>query len=205
MTARSKAEHRAALLAARREVPDSVRAAEARQLCGHLAGVAGRTDTVCAYVPVGAEPGSAALLDRLDDLAAVVLLPVTQTGPAGEHLALRWGRYRPGTLVPARFGLREPPPPWLGVEAIADADVVLVPALAVDRRGVRLGRGGGFYDRSLALCGPRTRLVAVVRDDEVLDALPAEAHDVRMTHALTPAGGLIRLREWEPADGGSST
>lgn len=70
---------------------------------------------------------------------------------------------------------------------------MLVPALAVDRSGVRLGRGGGFYDRSLPLCTPRARLVAVVRDDEVLDALPAEPHDVRMTHALTPVGGLITL------------
>jgi len=70
---------------------------------------------------------------------------------------------------------------------------VLVPALAVDRRGVRLGRGGGFYDRSLPLCAPGARLVAVVRDEEVVDELPAEPHDVPMTHALTPGAGLIAL------------
>jgi 5-formyltetrahydrofolate cyclo-ligase len=71
--------------------------------------------------------------------------------------------------------------------------VVLVPALAVDRRGVRLGRGGGFYDRSLSFCRPGARLVAVVRDSELVDELPGEPHDVPMTHALTPGGGLTRL------------
>jgi 5-formyltetrahydrofolate cyclo-ligase len=85
------------------------------------------------------------------------------------------------------------------------AQVVLVPALAVDRRGVRLGRGGGFYDRSLMLCGPGARLVAVVRDSEVLDEVPGEAHDVPMTHALTPGAGLLALGNAGCADSGSST
>ena len=64
--------------------------------------------------------------------------------------------------------------------------MILVPALAVDRSGVRLGRGGGYYDRSLPLRAPGARLIAVVRDDELVAELPGEPHDVRMTHALTP-------------------
>ena len=76
---------------------------------------------------------------------------------------------------------------------MADATVVLVPALAVDRSGVRLGRGAGFYDRSLALADPAARLVAVVRDDELVDAIPSGPHDVQMTHALTPRQGLVEL------------
>jgi 5-formyltetrahydrofolate cyclo-ligase len=71
--------------------------------------------------------------------------------------------------------------------------VVLVPALAVDHAGVRLGRGAGFYDRTLPLTHPSARLVAVVRDDELVDEIPAEAHDVPMTHALTPRRGLVQL------------
>jgi 5-formyltetrahydrofolate cyclo-ligase len=63
----------------------------------------------------------------------------------------------------------------------------------VDRNGIRLGRGAGFYDRTLVLTDPAARLVAVVRDDEVVDKLPAEPHDVRMTHALTPSRGLVAL------------
>ena len=60
-------------------------------------------------------------------------------------------------------------------------------------RGIRLGRGAGFYDRSLPMANRRARLVAMVRDDEVLDGLPGEPHDVPMTHALTPGRGLIAL------------
>jgi 5-formyltetrahydrofolate cyclo-ligase len=195
VTADPKAQHRARLLAARRQLPTALHDAEAQQLCDHHPEVVARARVVCAYLPVGTEPGSEAMATRLLELCDEVLLPVARTDSAGGHLPLQWGRYVPGTLVPARFGLREPPQPWLPADEVARAGVVLVPALAVDRSGVRLGRGGGFYDRSLALCGPRTRLVAVVRDDEVLDELPSEPHDVRMTHVLTPAAGVVRLRE----------
>ncbi|WP_029402014.1 5-formyltetrahydrofolate cyclo-ligase, partial [Mycobacterium tuberculosis] len=93
----------------------------------------------------------------------------------------------------ARWGLLEPPEPWLPEAALAQASLVLVPALAVDRQGVRLGRGRGFYDRSLRCRDPHARLVAVVRTVELVDVLPSEPHDVPMTHALTPERGLIAL------------
>lgn len=189
----TKAQHRVALMAARRAVPDAVRAAEALALTAHLGEIVRPDDIVCAYLPVGAEPGSPQMVDRLHELCARVLLPVTRSGAAGEPLALLWGVYVPGALVAARFGLLEPAEPWLPSSAVADADIVLVPALAVDRRGVRLGRGGGFYDRSLALCSPTAKLVAVVRDTELVDELPDEPHDVRMTHVLTPKRGLFAL------------
>lgn len=183
---------RAQLLKARRATSREVRQAESRRICGHLVEAVGDAPVVAGYVPIGAEPGTPEMLETLAQLCRSVLLPVTCIGPDGQHLPLRWGHYHPGNLVAGRFGLREPAEPWLPPTAIAEARVVLVPALAVDRRGVRLGRGGGFYDRSLSLCAPGTRLVAVVRDCEVLDRLPSEPHDVRMTHALTP-GGLIAL------------
>lgn len=189
----SKAQYRAALLAARRALPDATRAVEARELIDHLGQVVRHDDIVCAYLPVGAEPGSPQMVDRLRELCARVLLPVTRSDAGGDPLALLWGVYVPGTLVAARFGLLEPAEPWLPASAVADADVVLVPALAVDRRGVRLGRGGGFYDRSLPLCRPDTKLVAVIRDVEFVDELPDEPHDVRMTHVLTPKHGLLAL------------
>ena len=209
MAAATKAEHRAAILAARRAVPPAVHAAEAQQLCAHVDDAVRGASTVCAYVPVGSEPASLALLNRLRELCDVVLLPVTRPGRDDGHPPLQWGHYEPGTLVPARWGLQEPPGPWLPAGAIAGAEVVLVPALAVDRAGIRLGRGGGFYDRSLALCRTGTRLVAVVRDDELVAALPSEPHDIRMTAALTPGSGLVELGgaspEWPAKDGGSST
>ncbi|BBX72266.1 5-formyltetrahydrofolate cyclo-ligase [Mycobacterium shinjukuense] len=193
MATESKAALRERLLAARRRIADDVRAAEARMLCEHLHPLVNSGATVCAYVPVGAEPGSIGMLDVLLRRAGRVLLPVARTAADDTPLPLRWGRYRPGGLTTARWGLLEPPEPWLPESAVAEAGLVLVPALAVDRRGVRLGRGGGFYDRSLTRRDRQARLVAVVRDPELVDELPAEPHDIPMTHALTPGRGLIEL------------
>ena len=189
----TKAELRTAILAARRAVTPHAHDAEAEALCSHLADVGGVGQTVCAYVPITFEPGSIALLDTLLRLGTRVLLPVARADADGIPQPMQWGTYRPGRLVPAPFGLREPPEPWLPAEAVADATAVLVPALAVDRSGVRLGRGAGYYDRTLPLADPAARLIAVVRDDELVDEVPAEAHDVRMTHALTPRRGLVEL------------
>ncbi|HET7667038.1 MAG TPA: 5-formyltetrahydrofolate cyclo-ligase [Mycobacterium sp.] len=189
----TKTELRAAILQARRTLPPELRDAEAHALCEHLPALIAAGETVCAYVPVGSEPGSLELIDVLLRRGIRVLLPVARHDQAGVPVPLQWGEYRPGALVSARFGLREPADPWLPADAIAAATVVLVPALAVDRAGVRLGRGAGFYDRSLPLAAAAARLVAVVRDDELVDQLPGEPHDVRMTHALTPNGGLRRL------------
>jgi 5-formyltetrahydrofolate cyclo-ligase len=189
----TKTELRAEILLARRTLAPQLHDAEAHALCGHLPALIGGGETVCAYVPVGSEPGSAGLIDSLLRRQVRVLLPVARHDAAGLPVPLQWGEYHPGGLVQARFGLREPAEPWLPADAIAAATVVLVPALAVDRAGVRLGRGAGFYDRTLPLAAPTARLVAVVRDDELVDRLPAEPHDVRMTHALTPNGGLVVL------------
>ncbi len=193
MTTVGKAALREQLLAARRSVSDDVRAEQASALVAHVAGLAIDGGTVCAYVPVGAEPGSVELLDVLMRRADRVLLPVARTTADGDPVALQWGEYRPGELVIARFGLLEPAGPWLPATTVAEASVVLVPALAVDRAGARLGRGRGFYDRTLVLRDPQARLIAVVRDEELLDEVPHEPHDVPMTHALTPGRGLLEL------------
>ena len=193
MATPTKSQLRAEILTARRALAPHLHDAEAHALCAHLPGFVDVGQTVCAYVPVGSEPGSIELLGLLRRREVRVLLPVARLDAAGLPEPLQWGEYRPGGLVRARFGLREPGEPWLGVDAIATAAVVLVPALAVDRDGVRLGRGAGFYDRSLPLADPAARLVAVVRDDELVDRLPAEPHDVRMTHGLTPGLGLVAL------------
>lgn len=205
VTTPTKSELRAQILRARRKVPSEIREREAAALAAHLAGFAEPGRTVCAYVPVGAEPGSLAMLDALLQRAATVLLPVSRTDEAGVPLPLRWGEYFPGRLVDAQFGLREPAGPFLEPAAMREASVVLVPALAVDRSGMRLGRGAGFYDRSLGLADPAAPLVAVVRDEELVETVPAEAHDVRMTHALTPGCGVVALGESQWPRSGSST
>lgn len=192
----SKQEVRRAVIRQRRALPAGTRDSDAQGLLRNLPQILqystrnSRTPitTVCAYVPIGTEPGSPAMLDELVDLGLRVLLPVTR----GDQ-PLCWGDYRPGELVDAAFGLREPAAPHRRPDTVALAQVVLIPALSVDRRGVRLGRGAGCYDRSLHLITPGTALVAVVRDEELVDRLPAERHDIPMTHALTPRAGLVEL------------
>jgi 5-formyltetrahydrofolate cyclo-ligase len=85
-----------------------------------------------------------------------------------------------------------------GPGTVARADIVLVPALAVDARGYRLGRGGGSYDRALARVGARVPTIALLYDDELLPSLPTEPHDQRVRLVARPATGLTRL----PSSGG---
>ena len=137
--------------------------------------------TVAAYVSVGSEPGTGRLLDALTAAGKRVLLPVVLPG-----LDLDWAVYtgREG-LAPAVRGLLEPTAPRLGREAIAQADVVLVPGTGVSLSGARLGQGGGCYDRALPRVSPGTPVAVLLYDDEVGLAVPAEPHDVRVGFALT--------------------
>ncbi|MGH3779229.1 MAG: 5-formyltetrahydrofolate cyclo-ligase, partial [Pseudonocardiaceae bacterium] len=143
-----KWELRRRLVAARRGVPAAVRDSEAAALAGAL--LPGLPGTVCAYCPVGVEPGSPELLDGLVRRGCPVLLPVvTALGP------LDWARYTgAGSLQAGPLGLLEPVGPRLGCAAIATAVLVLGPALAVARTGIRLGRGRGHDDRTLPLATP---------------------------------------------------
>jgi 5-formyltetrahydrofolate cyclo-ligase len=140
-----------------------------------------RAATVTAYVSVGTEPPTGALLDALSGLGKRVILPVVLPG-----LDLDWGTWRgPDSLVPARYGLLEPVD-RLGLDAIATADVVLVPGQAVSSTGARLGQGGGCYDRALARVPVGTPVVCLLYDDEVGREVPVDEHDRPVTDAATP-------------------
>lgn len=147
--------------------------------------------TVCCYVPFGSEPGSIGLLDTLRDTGTRVLLPLIPDEPG----PLDWAEYDgSASLAPGRFkGVLEPTGQRVGPAGIGQADWVLVPALAADRNGMRLGRGAGYYDRSLAHAAASAELTAVIRDTELVPELPAQAHDIRMTSVLTPAQGLVAV------------
>lgn len=142
-----------------------------------LADLLGTATRVAAYVPVGSEPGV--------DPQPGWLLPVLLADND-----LDWAVYD-GRLAPGRLGLSEPVGDRLGPAAVAGCDLVLVPALLVDRQGHRLGRGGGSYDRALARATGLT--VALVHDDELVESVPAEPHDVPVKAVATPIGGLVRL------------
>lgn len=180
----SKSWWRARLRAARQAVPAAERARRAQLLtAGLLRLTGGVTGPICAYLPVGAEPGSPAMVDALVAAGHRVLLPVVPAAVGPLDWAVHDGGFAAGPL-----GLREPTGTRLGRAAIGRAVLVLVPALAADRRGVRLGQGGGYYDRSLPLAAPGTPLVAVLDEGELVAELPGEPHDHRVGGALQPGG-----------------
>ncbi|WP_369378365.1 5-formyltetrahydrofolate cyclo-ligase [Streptomyces sp. cg36] len=142
---------------------------------------------VAAYVSVGREPGTRALLDVLRARGVRVLLPVLQSDND-----LDWAEYEgPDRLAPAGRGLLEPTGPRLGTAAVLGADTVLLPGLAVDARGMRLGRGGGSYDRVLAridAAGHDPARVVLLYANEVVARVPEEPHDHPVHAVVTPRG-----------------
>ena len=193
-----KAALRARLLAARAGLSAAQRTGAARAIRDALLDrpeiqMAG---TVAAYYSVGAEPDTRGLVYALWKRGSYVLLP--RLRPDGD---LDWASYEgPDSLVPGPRGLLEPSEPPRGAGAVARADVVLVPALAVDRAGNRLGRGGGSYDRALARVGPLVPLIALLYDGELLDHVPAEGHDVPVRAAVSPLAGITVVAQ-ESRDG----
>jgi 5-formyltetrahydrofolate cyclo-ligase len=179
---------RARLLAARAALPPERLEAAAETLSEHVLARLGGTQRIAAYVPVGREPGSVRLLDALRGGGTEVLLPVVVSG------GLDWAPYEGvAGLVAGALGTRAPAGPRIGAAGIAAAEAVLMPALAVDHRGVRLGRGGGYYDRALLAVPAGVPLVALLHDGEIVERLPTDPWDRTVTAAVSPAIGWTEL------------
>ena len=162
------------------------RSEAAREIALHLTAApeVRRAATVAAYVAVGSEPGTAPLLHALLAAGKRVLLPVLLP-----DLDLDWAAFAGDQdLAPASRGLLEPVGPRLGSDAVATADVVLLPGLAVSSRGERLGRGGGCYDRALGRVPVGTFTCVLLYDGEVGLEVPVEPHDRSVTAAVCPTG-----------------
>ena len=174
------------LLAARRSMDVASLGADARALADVVLALpeVRRAATVAAYVSVGSEPGTGALLSGLLAAGKRVLLPVLLPDNDLDWAVLR----SEDDLVPARRGLLEPAGPHVGPEAIATAEVLLVPGLAAGADGVRMGKGGGSYDRALNRAAPDAFVCVLLHDGELLDTVPAEPHDVPVHAAATPSG-----------------
>jgi len=190
----SKATLRARVRAARRARERALTPAAAEAAAEALAAVAmarpevrGAARVAC-YAAAPGEPDTGVLRRALREAGAEVLLPVV------DGAELDWAP-DDGTTVPGPLGLPQPTGTRRGRDAVAGCDLVLVPALAADRSGARLGQGGGYYDRALA-AGTGGPVVAVLHPEELLPAgsVPALPHDVRVDAVLTAAG-------WTPLPG----
>ena len=188
----AKADLRTRLLAARRRREEPERTAAARALRDTLLGLpeVAMAGTVALYLSFGTEPATKSLAFALWKRGTYVLAP--RMLPDRD---LDWASYEgPDDLRPGPHGGLETTETSRGTEAVRRAALVIVPALAVDETGLRLGRGGGSYDRVLARLHPNTLTIALVYDDELLPDLPAEPHDRRVRAVATPSGGLRRHR-----------
>jgi len=191
-----KAALRRRILAARAGLPAARRAAAEHALRDAVLGLpqAQMAGTAAMYYSIGSEPGTHGLVYALWKRGTYVLLPVLRP-----DLDLDWASYEgPDSLRPGPRGLVEPADAPRGVGAVSRADLVIVPALAVDRRGVRLGRGGGSYDRALARVGPQVPTIALLYGGELLDQVPAAPHDQRVRLVARPKEGITRLPDELP-------
>jgi 5-formyltetrahydrofolate cyclo-ligase len=177
---------REAILAARSALSAEERARADDAIVAGIGQLIGQATRVAGYAPLVDEPGGSALPERLSAMlpAGGLLLPVMEP-----DRDLDWVAYD-GSLVAggALRILREPPGPRLGREVLRTAEIVFVPALAVDATGARLGRGGGSYDRALARVRPGVPVIALLYPGELVPRVPAEPHDRPVTAALTPDG-----------------
>jgi 5-formyltetrahydrofolate cyclo-ligase len=188
---RDKAVVRERLLAARRQLSAAERAGAGRDIRDAILSLpeTQMAGTVAAYYSIGSEPETHGLLFALWKRGTYVLLPILL--PGGD---LDWASYEgPDSLRPGPRYLTEPTEPPRGAGAVSSADLVLVPALAVDHSGVRLGRGGGSYDRALARVGTPVPTVALLYDSEFIPHVPSGAHDQRVRLIARPAAGITRL------------
>jgi 5-formyltetrahydrofolate cyclo-ligase len=189
--AAAKAALRASVNDSRRNQPATGRADAARLLRDHVLSwpQAEMAGTVAAYYSMGTEPETHRLVFGLWKRGTYVILP--RQRPDGD---LEWASYEgPDSLVPGPRGVLEPSEPSRGVEAISRAALVLVPALAVDHRGQRLGRGGGSYDRALARVGERVPVVALLFDGELIEQVPASGHDRPVSAVALPSQGIVSV------------
>jgi len=182
---------RASIRAARDSKDSQVRAALGKNLAetvlGYLTQSTGIVRKVAAYMSSPAEPDTAKLLDALVAEGIEVFLPVCEP-----NFALSWAAYTPGiefqrsTLAP----VLEPVGPRHGTELFDDINTLIIPALAIDEQGLRLGQGGGYYDRFLPLIEDSpVRVAAVVYEEEYVPAgtFPVAEHDQPVDLVFTPA------------------
>jgi 5-formyltetrahydrofolate cyclo-ligase len=172
---------RLAVLAARETLPPEDRAVAGAAIARHGLTEWRGVGRLAAYLDVGTEPPTRPLLDALVIGGSEIVVPIV----AGD--GLDWVHYDPvGAVTRGALGVDEPTGTRLGSTALVAVELILVPALAVDHDGNRLGRGRGYYDRALtAVAAP---VVAVGYDDELVDAVPIEPHDQRVQAMLRPAG-----------------
>lgn len=164
---------------------DAAAAGLARQL-DDLVDTLGVRSMSC-FLSTSTEPGTREFVEGAVRRGIRVLLPITRNDGL-----LDWS-VATGDLdiTEGLFGLPEPVGELLGPIAVNDVDLLVIPAAAVDRTGMRLGWGRGFFDKTIGSMEGCPPVYAVVFDSEILDDVPSDVHDQRVTGVVTPTQTLV--------------
>ena len=176
---------RAELRERRRIRTASQRDTDAAALTANLVALTERLGarSIAAYLSLPEEPGTRLYLRWTAEQGLEVLLPISR-----EDGLLDWAPYDGEDEDEDVLGMPTPTSELRGPIAINDVDLILVPAAAVDRSGMRMGWGRGYFDKTLGSMEGCPPVYAVIFDDELVDAVPRERHDQPVNGVVTPGG-----------------
>lgn len=182
-TSHTKAQIRARIRAMRNQLDTSEMADRDAARTGRIVSALKKLscEVIACYVSREPEPDTLELLTDLADQGVGILLP--WLGPDLSQVSWAW--WAGEEMVDGPFGIPIPTAPRMGPDVLSQADVIIVPGLAGTRSGIRLGQGGGWYDRALPHARPGAPRWMLLNDSEVLDDLPCDPHDQRVTALVT--------------------
>jgi 5-formyltetrahydrofolate cyclo-ligase len=176
---------RAELRERRRIMPSTEREAATTSLTEHLQRLSDELGvrTVAAYLSRPDEPNIRPFVHWAHDRGIQVLLPVSR-----EDGLLDWAPYDGGEEALDPYGMPAPTSDLLSPMAASDVDLILAPAACVDARGMRMGWGRGYFDKTLGSMEKRPPVYAVLFDSELVEEVPSEVHDQRVDGVVRPSG-----------------
>jgi 5-formyltetrahydrofolate cyclo-ligase len=178
---------RAELRERRRTMTTTEREASAAAITRNLISLASepKVTYIAAYLSTPDEPSTRQFLDWASDEGIRILLPISR-----HDGLLDWAPYVAMDDIEGRdaFGMPTPTSELLGPIAINDVDLIIVPAASIDRTGMRMGWGRGYFDKTLGSMERCPPVYAVIFDGELVDSVPSEVHDQKVNGVVTPSG-----------------
>ncbi len=175
---------RAEIRERRRIAPAAERERAAAAITQRLVALAesARATSIAAYLSTPDEPPTRAFIAWAHERGIRVLLPVSRSDGL-----LDWAPFDGKDEDLDLLGMPQPTTELLSPLAVNDVDLIVVPAAAVDRRGLRMGWGRGYFDRTIGSMAQRPPVYAVVFDPEFVDSVPAERHDEPVDGVVMPS------------------
>ncbi|MCU1425834.1 MAG: 5-formyltetrahydrofolate cyclo-ligase [Microbacteriaceae bacterium] len=180
---------RAELRARRQLITSEERSSATESVTRNLVALTTKLDatSIAAYLSTPDEPNTREFLSWACERGIRVLLPISR-----EDGLLDWAPYDGSEEDQDVLGMPTPTTEVLGPIAINDVDLIIVPAATVDRTGMRMGWGRGYFDKTLGSMEKCPPVYAVIFDSELVESVPAEVHDQRVDGVVTP-GGITRF------------